>query len=103
MTNRYLHERTNGGSKKEAAQTALTSSANSIIVSALGFFAATFGVGRYSDIDLISALCSLMARGALVSMVVVLTVLPSALYIFDRFIISTTFGAKKAVALHEEA
>lgn len=103
MTNRYLHERTNGGSKKEAAQTALTSSANSIIVSALGFFAATFGVGRYSDIDLISALCSLMARGALVSMVVVLTVLPSALYVFDRFIISTTFGAKKAVALHEEA
>ena len=96
MTNRYLRERTGGRSKKEAVETALASSASSILVSALGFFAATFGVGLYSDIDLISALCTLMARGALISMVVVLTVLPSALYVFDRLILATTFGGKKA-------
>ena len=102
MTNRYLQERTRGRDRRAAVETALGTSASSILVSALSFFAATFGVGLYSDIDLISALCSLMARGALISMVVVLTVLPSALYVFDRIIIATTFGAKKAVAAHQQ-
>ena len=101
MTNRYLQERTQGRDRREAIETALGASANSIVVSALSFFAATFGVGLYSDIDLISALCSLMARGALISMVVVLTVLPSALYLFDRVIIATTPGVKRAMQKNE--
>jgi hypothetical protein len=66
----------------------------------MSFFAATFGVGLYSEIDLIGTLCALMARGALISMVVVLLVLPSVLYLFDKFIIATTFGAKRAIAKH---
>lgn len=101
MTNRYLRERKLGKDKRSAVQTALAASASSIMVSALGFFAATFGVGLYSQVDLISALCSLMARGALISMVVVLLVLPSVLYVFDKWIIFTTWGAKKAVKAHE--
>lgn len=98
MTNRYLRERTAGKDRKQAVQTALSASANSILVSALSFFAATFGVGIYSEVDLISALCSLMARGALISMAVVLLVLPSTLYVFDRPILATTRGARKAMA-----
>lgn len=101
MTNRYLRERKLGSGKKAAVQTALAASASSIMVSALGFFAATFGVGCYSQVDLISSLCSLMARGALISMLVVLLILPSVLYVFDKLIIATTLGAKKAVAEHE--
>ena len=100
MTNRYLRERTHGSEKRDAVQTALKTSANSIMVSALSFFAATFGVGLYSEVDLISALCSLMARGALISMIVVLLTLPSVLYVFDRPILAMTLGAKKAVAEH---
>ncbi len=96
MTNRYKKERILGLSKKEAIKIAHLSSAKSIIVSALSFFAATFGVGLYSGIDMISSLCSLMARGALISMVVVLTVLPAMLLIFDRAICATTFGMKQA-------
>ena len=61
-----------------------------MIVSALGFFAATFGVGLYSDIDMISALCTLMARGAIVSMFVVIFILPSMLMVFDKVICVTT-------------
>ena len=102
MTNRYLQERTHGSEKRDAVQTALKASANSIMVSALSFFAATFGVGLYSEVDLISALCSLMARGALISMIVVLLTLPSVLYVFDRPILAMTLGAKKAVAEHCE-
>ena len=102
MTNRYLTERKNGREKRAAVTTALAASANSILVSALSFFAATFGVGLYSDIDLISALCSLMARGALISMVVVLTVLPSALYLCDKLIVATTPGVKRAVRAHQQ-
>lgn len=95
MTNRFLDERREGAEKKDAVINALKTSAVSVIVSALGFFAATFGVGLYSKIDLIGSLCFLMARGALISMAVVLLVLPSLLYIFDRIIINTTFGMKK--------
>lgn len=104
MTNRYLRERKLGKDKKSAIETAVRTSASSIMVSALGFFAATFGVGLYSQVDLISSLCTLMARGALISMAVVLLILPSVLYVFDRAIIFTTLGAKKAVAQnHKEA
>lgn len=100
MTNRYLRERTSGKAKLEAVQSALAASANSIMVSALSFFAATFGVGLYSQVDLISALCSLMARGAIISMFVVLLVLPSVLIVFDRLIVATTRGMKKSIQQH---
>ena len=76
--------------KKEAIYIALSSSVSSVIVSGLGFFAATFGVGLYSDIDMISALCSLMARGAIISMLTVIFILPSALMLFDKLICATT-------------
>lgn len=90
MTTRYKKERCLGKEKKEAVQIALSTSISSVIVSALGFFAATFGVGIYSDIDMISALCTLMARGAIVSMFVVIFILPSMMMVFDRMICATT-------------
>ena len=102
MTNRYLRERTHGKNKKDAVDTALHACATSIMVSALSFFAATFGVGVYSDVALIGSLCSLMARGAIISMVTVLLVLPAVLYIFDKPIIATTLGAKRAVKANTE-
>lgn len=86
MTNRYKTERYAGKDKKEAITIAHACSIQSIMVSAFSFFAATFGVGLYSNIDMISALCTLMARGALISMVVVLLVLPSMFMIFDGLI-----------------
>ena len=95
MTNRYKSERIGGYTKKEAVQIALATSTNSVIVSALGFFAATFGVGLYSNIDMISSLCSLMARGAIVSMITVLLILPSMLMVFDKWIIHTTIAMRK--------
>lgn len=97
MTNKYQVARLEGKSKKEAVKLALGSSVQSVFVSALSFFGATFGVGVYSNIDMISSLCLLMARGALVSMLVVLTVLPSALLLLDGIIIRTTWGMKKCV------
>lgn len=90
MTTRYKKERCKGKEKQEAVQIALSASISSVIVSALGFFAATFGVGLYSDIDMISSLCTLMARGAIVSMITVIFVLPSMLMVFDRVICATT-------------
>ena len=101
MTNRYLGERKLGFGKKEAIKTALSTSASSIMVSALGFFAATIGVGLYSEVDLIGSLCMLMARGAVISMIVVMLILPSMLYVFDKLIIYTTFGVKKAIRENE--
>lgn len=86
MTTRFRKERRAGVEKKEAVKIALSTSMPSVIVSALGFFAATFGVGMYSNIDMISSLCSLMARGAIISMLVVLTILPSLFMIFDKLI-----------------
>lgn len=94
MTTRYKKERCKGKPKKEAVYIALSTSISSVIVSALGFFAATFGVGLYSDIDMISALCSLMARGAIISMFTVIFILPSALMIFDKPICATTKGMR---------
>ncbi len=94
MTNKYKEARLSGLEKKEAIQQALTTSMTSIIVSALTFFGATFGVGVYSEIDMISALCKLMARGALISMIVVITLLPAALRVLDGLIIHTTKGLR---------
>ncbi len=90
MTTRYKKERIGGKDKQEAVSIALHTSIKSIIVSALGFFAATFGVGIYSSVDMISQLCTLLSRGAVVSMFVVNLVLPAMLMMFDRVIIATT-------------
>ncbi len=95
MTTRYKKERIEGSSKKQAIKTALSTSINSIFSSALGFFAATIGVGVYSDVDLISAICMLLARGALLSMVIVIVMLPTMFMIFDRLICMTTIGMTK--------
>lgn len=92
MTNRYKTERYLGADKKEAISRAHRVSIQSVAVSALSFFAATFGVGLYSNIDMISSLCTLMARGALISMVVVIFILPSVFMIFDGLIIRTSKG-----------
>ena len=81
--------------KKEAITDALSKSIQSIIVSALSFFAATFGVGMYSNIDMIGSLCTLIARGAIISMVVVILVIPSILLLFDSLITKSTLGFKK--------
>ncbi len=94
MTTRYKKERCKGKNKHDAITIALSTSIPSVIVSALGFFGATFGVGLYSDIDMISSLCTLMARGAIISMLVVIMVLPSMLSLFDKFIKVTTIGMK---------
>lgn len=94
MTNKYKKNRYNGMEKKEAITDALGKSTQSVIVSALSFFAATFGVGMYSNIDMISSLCILMARGAIVSMFVVVFILPSMFMIFDRIICASSAGFK---------
>jgi hypothetical protein len=86
MTTRYKRERGNGLDKVEAIKIAHKTSMPSILVSAFGFFAATFGVGLYSDIDIISSLCGLMARGALISMVIVMLVLPTMYMLFDKLL-----------------
>ena len=95
MTTRYKRERFLGADKKSAVTTALATSIPSIIVSALGFFAATFGVGMLASIDMISSLCMLMARGAIISMFVVILILPSFFMVFDGLIIHTSVGFKK--------
>jgi predicted RND superfamily exporter protein len=95
MTTRYKKERFRGREKREAVEIALSTSIKSIIVSALGFFAATFGVGIYSSIDMISSLCTLMSRGAIISMFTVIFVLPSMFMILDKLICRTTLGFKK--------
>ena len=92
MTTRYKRERNHGANKHDAITTAHKVSAQSIMVSALSFFAATIGVGLYSNIDMISSLCILMARGALISMVVVIFVLPSMFMVFDKVIVKTSKG-----------
>lgn len=94
MTTRYKKERSQGYAKKEAIQIALSTSIPSIIVSALGFFAATFGVGRIASVDMIGSLCTLMARGAIISMFVVIFILPSLFVLFDKLIINTSIGFK---------
>lgn len=95
MTTRYKSERTKGSDKRAAVRTALAASIPSITVSGMGLFAATFGVALYSDIDMISSMCMLMARGAVVSMLCVIFILPPLLVLCDRLIVATTMGMKK--------
>ena len=92
MTTRYKAERLNGNDRKAAVYTALRTSAPSVIVSGLGLFAATFGVAVYSNIDIVGSMCMLMARGAIISVVLVLLVLPALLILCDGIICKTTKG-----------
>ena len=94
MTARYKAERICGKGKKDAVRTALSTSIPSIIVSGMGLFAATFGVAVYSDIDIIGSMCMLMARGAIVSMLAVIFILPALLLLCDKIICATTWGMK---------
>lgn len=95
MTGRYQKERLEGASKKEAIMIAHKTSIHSVITSGMSFFAATFGVAMYSNVDMIGAICSLLSRGAIISMLVVLTILPAMFMIFDRIICMTTWDFLK--------
>ena len=95
ITTKYINNRKSGLDKKEAVSDALGTSIASIIISGLCFFGATFGVGAYSQIEMIGSLCTLMSRGAIVSVICVLTVLPSLLIAFDKIICKTTLGMRK--------
>ena len=96
LTTRYKQNRLAGKDKKEAVQDAVASAAQSVLVSGLGFFAATYGVGLYSNVAIISSMCRLIARGALLSVAVVLLLLPAVLLIMDKVIVHTTAGMEKA-------
>lgn len=100
MTTRYKTERIAGAEKKDAVRTALAASIPSILVSGFGLFAATFGVALYSDIDLISSMCMLLARGAVVSMLSVILALPALLTLCDRVICATTAGMRHCPTSH---
>ena len=91
MTNRYKLERSSGKDKKAAAGDALKATMKSVMVSAFTFFGATFGVGVYSSIDMISSLCLLMARGAIVSMLCVICILPAMYIVFDKAIVKGSY------------
>lgn len=95
LTTKYLEERKAGKNKKKSIEISLSSSVSSIFVSAMCFFAATFAVFAISKIDMIASLCLLMARGAIISMLVVMFVVPSVLLMFDKIITKTTLGFKK--------
>ena len=95
LTTRYLAERKRSVEKVTAIRKALSGSIQSIIVSAMCFFGATFGVGVISQIDMIGSLCTLISRGALISMLIVLTVVPALLVTFDGLIRKTTLGFNK--------
>ena len=109
MTTRYKAERIGGQDKRGAVWTALYTSIPSILVSGLGMFAATFGVALYSDIEIVSSMCMLMARGALISVLLVIFVLPAMFMLLDRVICRTTLDMRcitfdkksKEVSLHE--
>lgn len=96
ITTKYISERKEGKEKKEAISESLGTSIGSIAISGLCFFGATFGVGAYSKIEMIGSLCTLMSRGAIVSMVCVITVLPSLLMAFDKIICKTTIGMRNS-------
>ncbi len=104
MTTRYRKERGGGADKKEAITIALSTSISSIVGSALSFFAATVGVAFYSKIDMIGALCTLMSRGAIISMFVAIFILPAMFMVFDRVICSTSinFGPARHNRIKEE-
>ena len=103
MSTRYKTERAAGKKKREAVEIASATSIPSILVSALGFFAATFGVGLYSNVGLISQLCNMMARGALISMATVILVLPSLLMALDGLVIRSTKGLKQSASTGKTA
>ena len=90
LTTRYKRERLEGNSSDDSLITSISTSLPSIVTSAVGFFGSTFGVSLYSNIDIISSLCALMARGAIVSMFAVIFVLPAFLKLFDKLIIKST-------------
>lgn len=94
MTSRYQKERGRGCSKKEAIRIAHETSMKSILISGISFFAATFGVGLYSKIDMISSICTLLSRGAIISTVVVICILPAMFMVFDKVICHTSIGFK---------
>ncbi len=102
MTTRYKAERMLGNDKRNSVITALATSLPSIIVSGMGLFAATFGVAVYSDIDIISSMCMLMARGAIVSMLCVIFILPALLLLCDKLICATTIGMRKKKIVDSE-
>ena len=102
MTTKYLEERQEGKDKKEAVGNAISASVSSIFVSAMCFFAATGGVYAVSKIDMIGSLCLLLARGAIISMLVVMFIIPSILLVFDKLIVKTTIGFKKGMNIHEK-
>ena len=96
LTTRYKQHRIDGLDKREAIERAVASAAQSILVSGIGFFAATYGVGLYANIDIISSMCHLIARGALLSVAVVILLLPAMLMLLDKLIVHTTFDMKAA-------
>ena len=96
MTTRYKQNRLSGMDKRQAVENAVSSAAQSVLVSGLGFFAATYGVGLYSNVDIISSMCRLIARGALLSVAVVLLLLPAMLLLLDKVIVHSTFDMKAA-------
>ncbi len=102
MTSKYLELRKNGMGKKQAVKNAIEQSIQSIFVSGMCFFAATIGVGLVSKIDMIGTLCTLIARGAIISMIVVIFVVPSILLIFDKLICKTTIGFKRRKNFYEK-
>ena len=104
LTSKYKKERLNNEDRKEAVKDALASSSSSIITSAFGMFFATIGVAIYSEINVISTMCNLLARGAIFSMLAVLIVLPGLLIIFDKVICKTSLDFKNITKgeIHEE-
>ena len=94
LTTRYKQNRLNGMDRKEAVNQATAASAQSVLVSGIGFFAATYGVGLYSNVAIISTMCRLIARGALISVAVVLLLLPAVLLLLDKLIVHTTFDMR---------
>ncbi len=102
LTTNYLKERNDGKDKKSAMKESMNYCANSIFVSGMCFFAATFGVGVYSELEMVGSLCTLISRGAIISMLVVLTVLPSILLIFDSIIMKTTILKKRGKSMKKK-
>lgn len=95
LTTKYLENRSSGLEKIPAMDHAISTSASSIFVSGMSFFAAMFGVGMISKLNMIGSLCNLMSRGALISMIIVICLIPAILLVFDKVIICTTVGLKK--------
>ncbi len=102
LTTNYLKGRSEGKDKKDAMIESMNYCANSIFVSGMCFFAATFGVGVYSELEMVGSLCTLISRGAIISMLVVLTVLPSILLIFDSIIMKTTILKKRGKSMKKK-